>query len=147
MMDFLPTCAVLAGASLPPGHIIDGQDLRPLITGAPGATSRYDEAGFFYYMMDQLQAVRSGPWKLYLPLDNKIVGLGRKTAPSRTELFDVRNDLGETTEVSAQHPEVVTRLLALADTAREDLGDLDRDGRNQRPAGWVADPKPQVLPQ
>ena len=96
-------------------------------------------------MMEQLQAVRSGPWKLYLPLEKKIVSVDRKTAPSRAELFDVRNDLGELHEVSAAHPEVVARLMALAEKAREDLGDMDREGQNQRPAGWVADPKPQVL--
>ena len=27
------------------------------------------------------------------------------------------------------------------------LGDLDREGANQRPAGWVDDPKPQLLPE
>ena len=84
-----------------------------------------------------------------LPLDRKLTSLrpgsdkGRKT---KAELYDVRNDLGETREVAAEHPGVVERLLALAEKAREDLGDWKREGANQRPAGWVDDPQPQLLP-
>jgi hypothetical protein len=40
---------------------------------------------------------------------------------------------------------VVERLLALAEKAREDLGDTDRPGKNQRPAGFVENPKPLVM--
>ena len=43
--------------------------------------------------------MRSGPWKLYLPLERKYVSLARKTAPARLELYDVRNGVGETREV------------------------------------------------
>ena len=57
----------------------------------------------------------------------------------------VPNDLGETSEVSAQHPDAVERISRLADAAREDLGDLGRQGRNQRPAGWIEDPVAQVM--
>jgi hypothetical protein len=60
-------------------------------------------------------------------------------------LYDVRNDISETKEVSAQYPDIVARLTGLADKAREDLGDLGLPGRNQRPAGRVNNPKPQVL--
>ncbi|MBM3889342.1 MAG: sulfatase [Verrucomicrobia bacterium] len=145
MMDFLPTFARLAGGEPPRDRIIDGHDIRPIIFGEPGAKSRYDEVGFFYYMMDQLQAVRAGQWKLYLPLAAKVINLRRKQENVPAQLYDVRNDIGETKEVSAEHPDVVARLTALADKAREDLGDLNRPGKNQRPAGHVDSPKPQVL--
>ncbi|NUQ61100.1 MAG: sulfatase [Pirellulales bacterium] len=144
-MDLLPTFANLAGSPLPPSPI-DGHDIRNLLLQQPCADSPSDEGGFFYYMMDQLQAVRSGPWKLYLPLEAKYQNLGRKkTAPSKAELYDVRNDVGETREVSADHSDVVKRLMALADRARDELGDMDKFGSGQRPAGWVEDPKP-LLP-
>jgi hypothetical protein len=45
----------------------------------------------------------------------------------------------------AERPDVVARLLALSDKAREDLGDEGREGRNQRPAGWVEHPTPRLL--
>ena len=148
MMDILPTVAHLAGAQPPDDRVIDGQDIRPILFDEPDSGSAYDEVGFFSYHMQQLQAVRSGPWKLYLPLDEKLSnlrGIVEGCEPADAELYDVRNDLGETREVSAEYPEVVERLTALAEKAREDLGDWDREGANQREAGWVDDPRPQVL--
>ena len=144
-MDVLPTLAALAGTEPPADRIIDGRDIRELVFSEPGASSGYDDTGFFYYFGSQLQAVRSGPWKLYLPLEEKLLSLRGNTARAPAELYDVRNDLGEGSEVSAQHPDVVRRLLDLADAAREDLGDLGRQGRNQRPAGWMEDPVAQTL--
>ena len=147
MMDVFPTAARLAGARPPDDRVIDGQDLGPIMSAEPGVVSEYDEAGFFYYHLGQLQAVRSGPWKLYLPLEAKLVDLRRTTKATVAELYDVRDDLSETREVSAEQPEVVARLAALAERARVELGDLDRPGEGQRPAGWVADPKPQMMAQ
>jgi arylsulfatase A-like enzyme len=140
-MDLLPTFAKLAGAPLP-AKAIDGADISALMFGTPGAASHWDAKGFGYYRMEQLQAVRSGPWKLYLPLDNKYSALNRKLAKAKLELFDVRHDVHEDREVSAQHPDVVKRLLALADNLRQEIGDMETAGTGQRPAGWVELPKP-----
>jgi arylsulfatase A-like enzyme len=143
-MDLLPTLARLADAPLPEKPI-DGHDIRPLLLGTPGAKSPWDEKGFCYYRMEQLQAVRAGPWKLYLPLEKKYTALNRKTAPAPLELFDVRHDVHEDHEVSAQHPEVVKMLLSLAARTREEIGDMDRPGKGERPAGRIENPKP-LLP-
>jgi hypothetical protein len=40
---------------------------------------------------------------------------------------------------------VVQRILALAEKAREDLGDVGRPGKNQRSAGWAQEGKPLLL--
>ena len=148
MMDILPTVTHLAGTRPPDDRVIDGHDILPILTNDPDAESPYDELGFFYYYREQLQAVRSGPWKLYLPLQKKLCRLGGSFEGAEkfeTKLYDVRNDISETREVAAEHPDVVKRLMALAEKAREDLGDCDREGANQRAAGWVDKPKPQVL--
>jgi arylsulfatase A-like enzyme len=144
-MDLLPTFAKLAGAALP-SKPIDGHDIRPLLVGGRGAKSPWDEEGFCYYRIEQLQAVRAGPWKLYLELPNKFTALNRRTSPSRLELYDVRTDVHEDHEVSTQNPDIVKRLLAMADRARAELGDVNKTGRGQRPAGWVENPKP-LLPE
>lgn len=136
MMDLLPTLARLAGAEIPNDRIIDGYDIWPLMAGEPGARSPYN--AFYYYHMQQLQAVRSGKWKLYLPL----AGTART---SSARLYDLEADLGETRNLASKHPGVVTRLLGLAENAREDLGDIGRPGQNQRPAGFVAEPTPRRL--
>jgi len=51
---------------------------------------------------------------------------------SQPLLFDLEADIGETTDVADQHPEVVERLLQLAEQIREDVGDYDRIGKHQR---------------
>jgi arylsulfatase A-like enzyme len=116
--------------------------VRPILFGDSSAKSPWDEKGFMYYRMEQLQAVRSGPWKLYVPLAEKYIANNRKTAPAKQELFHLRDDVSEAREISADHPEVVQRLTALADVARRELGDANRPGSGQRPAGHVANPAP-----
>jgi len=142
-MDLLPTFALLAGGTPPGDRILDGKDIRPLLLGAADAKSPYE--ALYYYYMEQLQAVRSGDWKLELPLKAKWRSFRGDTHESPAMLYDLKGDLGEQHNVAAEHTDVVRRLTALAEKAREDLGDLGRAGRHQRPAAVVADPKPQLL--
>ncbi|MDO8542616.1 MAG: sulfatase, partial [Opitutaceae bacterium] len=116
-MDLLPTLARLAGAK-PPAQPIDGHDIRALIVGEPGAKSPWDAPGYGFYALEQLQAVRAGAWKLYLPLEKKFTNNARKTTVAKAQLYDVRHDVHEDRELSAQHPEVVQRLLAMAEKIR-----------------------------
>lgn len=143
-MDLLPTFAKLAGGELP-AKSIDGRDISSLILDVPGARSHWDESGFGYYRMEQLQAVRSGPWKLYLPLENKYIALNRRSEAATLQLYNLREDVHEDHEVSIQHPDVVDRLTLLASRIREQIGDMDQSGTGQRPAGWVENPQP-LLP-
>lgn len=143
-MDLLPTFARLAGAEPPQDRIIDGKDISALIKGVPGAKSPHDV--FYYYHRDQLQAIRSGPWKLFLPLEN-FHRHPRFTASENSEplLFHLKRDISSSTNVASEHPDVVRRLMALAEVARQDLGDQDRPGKNQRPPAKVENPQPQRL--
>ncbi|MHC4745570.1 MAG: sulfatase family protein [Planctomycetota bacterium] len=137
----LPTFAKLAGTKTPDDRIIDGRDIWPLMAGARGAKSPHE--AFYYYRMDQLQAVRSGKWKLHLPYEVRRKG---KATKSQLRLYDLKADIGEKSNVAEQNPRIVKRLLAIAEKAREDLGDGDRKG-NQRPAGLVVTPKPLTMDQ
>ena len=141
-LDVLPTFAGLAGGSAPTDRRIDGHDIRPLLEGIEAAKSPRE--AFFYFDIKQLQAVRSGKWKLTLPRQTR----PRRDRPRRDlplRLFDLDADIHEDTDVSSQHPEVVKRLLALADVVKADLGHADKRGANQRPAGMVDYPSPRVL--
>jgi len=62
---------------------------------------------------------------------------GQKVAQIELSLFDLSADPGETTDVSASHPDVVERLLGLAERMREDLGDrlTGAEGGGRRKAG------------
>jgi arylsulfatase A-like enzyme len=141
-MDLLPTFARLAGAGPPPGRTIDGKDIWPLLAGQSGESPHQ---AFYYYSGPQLQAVRSGNWKLCLTSQTQWVSPHGAKTNSPPTLYDLERDIGETTNVAERHPEVVRRLTALAEKAREDLGDVDRPGKGQRPAGRVANPAPRVL--
>lgn len=142
-LDLLPTFASLA--DVPVRHAIDGHDIRPLLAGAADAKSSYE--AFYYYNMDQLQAVRSGPWKLFLPLKQFTRHPHFKAGQSASPLlFNVVTDIGSTINVAADHPEVVARLMQLAEVARKDLGDAGQRGTGQRSAGKIdGQPQAQVL--
>jgi arylsulfatase A-like enzyme len=142
-MDLLPTFALLAKSQPPADRIIDGKDIRPLLLGRKGAKSPHE--AFYYYLKGQLQAVRSGKWKLFLPLKSKQLNIGGKRGTRAIRLFDLQKDIGETTNVAEDFPKVVKRLVQLAETARNDLGDEGRPGNNQRPVGRVENPQPLVL--
>lgn len=130
-MDVLPTVAGLVGAELPDDRVIDGKDIWPLLSGQPGAKSPHEV--FYYYWPSELRAVRSGKWKLHLPHQYTSIEGAQVATPtfhgiySEAEiglsLFNLDQDEGETTDVSDENPEVVERLLALAEAARKDLGD------------------------
>ncbi len=62
-LDIVPTVAKLLGVELPK-HPIDGVDVLPYLMGQADHSPRQT---FYYYAGDELQAVRSGPWKLHLP--------------------------------------------------------------------------------
>ena len=125
-MDLYPTLAQVCGATLPSDRTIDGRDVTPLLVD-PAATSPHE--AFAYYFMNDLEAVRSGRWKLHF---------GKHGEPV-SALYDLVADPGETTDVLADHPEVVAELDAHAERFRDSLGDarLGRTGRDVRPIGRV----------
>ena len=142
-MDLLPTFARLAGAEVPQDRIIDGRDIWPLMSGQPGAKTPHE--AYFYYWGKHLQAVRSGKWKLHLAHNyDRPEPPGQDGKPGKyakreigVALFDLETDIGETKDLAAQHPEVVTRLKVLAEKCREDLGDsaTGQQGSNVREPG------------
>ena len=140
-MDLLPTAAALSGVTQKTK--CDGYDIRPLLLGESNATTPYK--AFWYYDRDQLQAVRSGPWKLFVPLQSFDRHPHFKQGDSdHPLLFNLYEDVGCANNVAPDHPDVVRRLLSLADEARNDLGDRERPGKGQRKPGYVANPKPLV---
>jgi arylsulfatase A-like enzyme len=141
-IDILPTFAVLSGGRVPDDRIIDGKDIGPLLKDV-AANSPHE--AFYYYHTTQLQAVRSGQWKLILPQDSKKRGWSRHEANTPLKLIDLSTDIKEAENVSEQHPEIVEKLLDFAAQAKRDLGDEEVVGDGQRSSGWVAKPSPRVM--
>jgi len=153
-IDVLPTVARLIDAELP-ALPIDGQDVWPLFTGEPGATSPH-ESYAFYYHRSQLQAVRAGRWKLHVPHKyrttiGQVLGVDGNggaydySAKIGLELFDLLADPGETTDVAGAHPEVMERMLEYVEAWRSELGDsaVEREGSGVREVGRVTAPEPE----
>jgi len=147
-IDVLPTIARIINAPLP-SHAIDGLDIFDLMCSKPGAKCPH-EVFYHYFRQGELQAIRSGPWKLMLPHNvNCIVPdqLGGQGKPGKSqmrkitepELYHLGNDLGETTNLASQKPEVLKSLLELADQGRKELGDslTKTQGSGVRPCGTI----------
>ncbi len=140
-LDVLPTFAALAKVEPPADRVIDGEDIRHLLHGN-FEQATVDKA-YFYYLRVHLQAVRQGMWKLHLPRPKEPLGAAPfernqhiaatdRVGFKRPFLVNLKTDIGETTDVSDQHPEIVERLMTLAEVMRNDLGDYDCVGKNMR---------------
>jgi arylsulfatase A-like enzyme len=127
--DLYTTFAKAAGAEIPKDRIIDGKDLTPLMFG--DARTPHNK-GVYFYENFNLVSVRAEKWKLVLPGGAKM-----KKGPMKAELYDLDADLGEKNNLAAAQPEVVQRLMAVVEQAREDMGDdlTKRPGKNRRPIG------------
>ena len=127
--DILPTFAKLAKAELPKRKI-DGKNIWRLMSGKKDAKSPHKQ--FYYYRGAGLRAVRSGDWKLHIGGGNK-KQKKEGTKPTLT-LYNLAEDIGETTDVAAANQKIVQRLykrgLAFDKSLKADA----------RPAGEVKSP-------
>lgn len=137
-IDFLPTLATLAGADVPDDRVLDGHDISRIWHGEQEQLER----PFFYYQHFYLRGVRQGDWKVMLKHEegpksaiarwkNHVDANDAKPLPQH-QLFNLRDDIGETTDLAAENPEKLAELLELAEWAREDIGDYNRIGKNAR---------------
>lgn len=103
--DLLPTLAAIAGASAEVPADVDGMDLAPALLGGEVPVSRpplYWEAASGGFQ----QAVRIDEFK-------GVRRNLRKDPDAPLELYDLRIDAAETTDIAAQHPEIVARMLEI----------------------------------
>lgn len=103
--DFLPTAAEIAGATNHVPAKLDGMSVLPTLLG-----KRQTPHEFLYWEFHEKgskQAVRTGDWKAVRLAINKPL-----------ELYNLKNDPGETNDVAAAHPDVVAKITAYLQTAR-----------------------------
>jgi len=111
-LDFMPTFATLAGYQPPTDRIVDGVDQTELLLGRSTVGARED---FFYFCRNEMQAVRSGRWKLVLPDLKEFYNYVDERGSGKVELYDLRADVGETENLAEREPEVVERLMGLVE--------------------------------
>ena len=104
-MDLFATGLALAGAKLPDDRVIDGIDISPLLLKSESLPKR----PFFYYRGNQLAACRLGEWKAHFFTQN---GYGQPKPEMHDPplLFHLGRDPSETTNVAAEHAEVLREI-------------------------------------
>ena len=103
--DLLPTFAELAKAELPCGFQPDGYSLVEFLKGGPAPRRDY-----FYWELHEgtsIQAIRWGDWKAVRPKQGGAV-----------ELYNLADDLGETMDLAAEHPDLVAKAIEMMNAAR-----------------------------
>lgn len=141
-IDLLPTIAQIAGAELPTDRVIDGLDISRLLHGE----SRELKRPYFYYQHQELRAIRKGKWKLHLTHNPDSTSIVYRKWPihsapkdrilfTKPMLYNLENDIAETTDVSEANTKVVAELTKLLDWAREDIGTYGKRGVNARSLG------------
>jgi len=100
--DVLPTLCDVAGIDTPKG--LDGISLLPTLLGK-GDQKQHDFHYWEFPGYGGQQAVRAGDWKAVRQ------GLGK--GKIITELYNLKDDIGEKNDLAAKHPEVVARLEAI----------------------------------
>jgi len=143
-IDVLPTLVRLAGGDVPTDRVIDGRDIWPLMAGQ---SQQSPHEALFYFNGNQLQAVRCGPWKLAIAPQSEATAKKSPPIPASLEsprLYNLDSDLGETTDVAAQHADVVKRLQGHVAKMDADLG-VKGVGPGVRPCGRVENPKPLLM--
>ncbi len=111
-IDWMPTLLDIAGVPLPKGAKPDGISIVPAIKG--GTLPR--DTIFCHFPHDTPASgqhpgtsVRRGDWKLIR------LFAGNADGSDKLELFNLKEDLGETNDLSAEKPELARELNALID--------------------------------
>jgi len=103
-LDVMPTFLAMAGLPAPTGRALDGKNVWPTLRdGRPSPVKSY------YWLWDSYDVVRTAEWKLFRYFDH-------------VELYDLRRDLAETTNVAGKHPDVVREMTSKLEAWRASTG-------------------------
>lgn len=95
-LDILPTLIAVSGGKLPQDRTLDGKNMLPVLEHPETARPRT-----FFFQYRKYSAVRQGDYKLL------------RTNPKQPfMLFDLKQDLSETTDLSQQQPQKTAQLKA-----------------------------------
>ncbi len=133
-LDLTATAAAAAGVSLPSDRVYDGMNLLPFLEGQERSPKRNLFWRWFGLGPDgplgsltTIWAVRSGDYKLVVPR------LHDDLPPA---LYNLAQDIGETSDLASQKPQTVASLQSLYDNWQLDT----------LPSAWQNDNDSQLLP-
>lgn len=105
--DVLPTIAELTGTNAPKD--IDGISFVPVLRGETDKQQAHDYLYWEFAAYGGQQAIRMGDWKAIRQ------NMLRKNNPNplKTELYNLKDDVGEKNDVAEQHPDIVAKMEGL----------------------------------
>jgi arylsulfatase A len=113
--DLYPTILTAAGQPMRPHQHLDGLNLTRLLRDADSLPRQSLFWHFPHYNNHPETvpqgAIRKGPWKLI-----------ETYAPAGLQLYNLDDDLGETTDLAAEKPELADQLLRELDAWRQEVG-------------------------
>jgi arylsulfatase A len=113
-LDWYPTIAEAAGVKLDPKQIVDGASLLPLLRGADGFAR---DALFWHY-----PHYHGGGAKPYSAVRKGDLRLVEFFEDDRIELYNLKDDIGETKDLAASMPEKAQELRKLLSDWRVAVG-------------------------
>ena len=116
-IDLYPTLLELTGLEEPDNHLIDGESFASVLVDGDEGTNRMSVSYFPYHGGGI--SVRLGDWKLIQRYTRK-----PESYDGLVELFDLKDDLGETNNLASEMPEKVAELSRLIDAHFEKTGGL-----------------------
>lgn len=116
-MDWYPTLAEWTGAVVPEDHPLDGKSITGVVAGTEAESPHEDMYWRLGTNPDRAKwVVRRGDWKLLgnTAEDVRPAGVAELTdADRKLFLVNLKEDIGETTNLSSEHPETVQELLEI----------------------------------
>jgi arylsulfatase A-like enzyme len=108
--DLMPTLAEIAGFPIPKN--LDGISFLPILS-KKGTQNKHENLYWEFHELDGRQALLRNDWKLV----RYHVFTPEKTT---TELYNLRTDIGEEKNVSAEHPQLVKEMIGILKNSRID---------------------------
>ncbi|NQT01253.1 MAG: sulfatase [Planctomycetes bacterium] len=155
-IDIFPTILKAAGVDIPKDRVIDGRDIRPLLTSA---RAKSPHNVLFGMQGPNLATIRSGKWKLHVrtpgglpklrddwvdprgPDGVTLIAPYEQSQPKdypgviggdkakNIMLFDLEADPAEQHDVSKKHPDVVKRIKAIYEKTLAEVPDFEQPKR------------------
>lgn len=107
-LDVAPTSLAAAGVPIAPEWKLDGVDLLPYLTEKRSAAPHET----LYWRLGGMMAIRQGDWKLVKTSEGQLRDVDPSVLSdlSGAGLYDLKNDISEARDLSAEHPEKVREL-------------------------------------
>ncbi len=115
-IDLYPTILEALGLTPPEGHVVDGRSILPVLQ----QTGKLERDAYFTWFPHLIPAVsvRQGDWKLIRRFES------HPDYPDLLELYNLKDDMGETSNLARKMPEKVAQLNALIDGFIQETGAL-----------------------